>query len=243
MKRNTCWILFFFASYFVCSAQNSAIYLGAKYGIQLPVGELSDRFGVNSNVGLEFSILTKNNYLFSIEGDYLFGRNVEQNTISQLADSKGAIVTSDYRISNIKISERGFTIGLQVSKIVDLSADESITGIRFGLGAGYLQHKIRIKEDQGGIKQFEDPYIRGYDRLTSGPYISQIVGFQHFDYTGRFNFFLGFTAHEAFTKDRRGFAYDTQEVIDENRLDILLGARASLYITIKNMKPPELLEY
>ncbi|MCB0780081.1 MAG: hypothetical protein KDC03_11205, partial [Flavobacteriales bacterium] len=67
--------------------------ISLSYAYQLPNGDLSERFGANSNVGLSVSVKFRNNYLVGLEGGFLFGDKVlEPGLLSNVATSNGAIL-------------------------------------------------------------------------------------------------------------------------------------------------------
>src|SRR5687768_11474404 len=66
------------------SIRDSAIafpMIGATIAYQFPGGDLSDRFGSNFNVGGVFQWKLKNNWVFGVEGNFIFGTNVKEDNI------------------------------------------------------------------------------------------------------------------------------------------------------------------
>src|SRR6266496_1605756 len=45
--------------------------IGFSYGYQIPLGELSERFGNNGLVGAEVNYKLRNNFTFGIDGGYM----------------------------------------------------------------------------------------------------------------------------------------------------------------------------
>lgn len=217
-------------SIFRVSAQefgDPGLLLGMSYAYQLPGGDLVHRFGPNFSAGLsgEF-ILKKKALLFGLEGNYLFGDNVRTNVLASLLTPEGLIIANDKSYANVLLRERGFYLGGQVGKIIGLLPDNPRSGLRLSLGAGLLQHKIRIQDDPfRPVAALSGDYKKGYDRLTNGLTLRQFIGYQHLDPHLRLNFFAGFEFLQGFTRSRRDFDFDTRMKDEKKRLDLLWGFR------------------
>ena len=86
-----------------------------------------------------------------------------------------------------------------------------------------MQHKIRIEHQNNVIPQLEGEYIKGYDRLSNGFMLTGFVGYFNMSSSKMANFYIGYEFMQGFTKNRRGFNFDTKESDSKNRLDILSG--------------------
>lgn len=201
--------------------------LNFSYAAQWPGGDLSDRFGQNFSLGLGGEFITKKKHLLlGLEGNYLFGDQVKTNVLANLQTPEGFIIASDKSYANVFLRERGFYLGGRLGKIFGLSPNNPRSGLRVTLGAGLLQHKIRVQDDPTRfVPQLAGDYKKGYDRLTNGLTLKQFIGYQHLDPNGRINFFAGFEIMEGFTQSRRDFDFDTRRADTENRFDLLWGIR------------------
>ena len=124
----------------------------------------------------------------------------------------------------ILLRERGLHINGHIGKIFPLSDKNRRSGIRVTVGAGFLQHKVRIQDDpQRLVPQLLDDYRKGYDRLTNGFALSQFVGYQIMSLDGRLNVYLGVEFIEGFTQNRRSLNFDTMLQDTDKRFDMLLG--------------------
>lgn len=227
----------------VTNAQNqvksNGIYLGAGYGIQLPVGELSDRFGSNNMLAGQIDLINSDLWVFSTSFNYMFGSNINEAIAGGLVDDQGRLINTALDIAEIDVKERGFAAFARVGRIMDLWSESNISGLKWSVGVGFLQHKVKLADSQNAVPYFEDKYVRGYDRLTNGLALSQFIGYQFLDNRGRLNFYGGFEAIEGFTKNRRGYNYNTRSTDDGSRLDMLLGFKVGIQITIKSFKDQE----
>ncbi|MBK7870546.1 MAG: hypothetical protein IPJ74_07625 [Saprospiraceae bacterium] len=198
-------------------------------GAQLPGGDLTDRFGPNLNVGGSLDFITQeSNFIFGFNGYYLFGTDIKEDVIAALRTPEGQIIGNDKSYADIQLRERGFYIGGSVGKLFTLSEKNARAGLRVTLGAGLLQHKIRIQDDPfRAVPQLFDDYKKGYDRLTNGLALHQFIGYQVLSTDKHTNFYIGLELTQGFTQNRRDFNFDTQMQDTSKRLDLLFGVKAA----------------
>jgi len=208
--------------------KGKALLLDFSYGYQFPGGDLKDRFGNNFILGGSFSYITpQSNWILGVEGSYLFGNQVKEDVISPLRTRDGLIISTERSPAEIALRERGLYVGLHAGKLISLLPDNSRSGLRISLGAGLLQHKVRIQDDPlRTVVQLDDEGKKGYDRLSNGAAIHAFLGYQHLGGRGKINFFAGVDFYQGFTQNRRDLNYDTMEAVDEQRNDRLFGFRA-----------------
>ena len=205
-----------------------------SYGVHFPGGDMATRFGRSFSVGAAFQRLSaKGNYLFGLQGQFLFGSEVKEDVLSGLRTKEGYIIGNDRSPADIQLRERGWYLGVQVGKLWGLSPDNPRSGIRASLGAGLLQHRIRVQEDPlRAVQQVQEAYERGYDRYTSGPTAYQWLGYQVFSRDGRINLYLGFEGMQAITRGRRDIQFDLKTPYLEKRVDLLWGIRAGWVVPL-----------
>ena len=225
------------------SISGNGAYLGVFYGVQWSAGDLSDRFGSNSSVGATFEVFKNQKWIFGVEGQFLFGNEIKEDVFGGIVTDQGHIINSNYGIADIDIKERGINIFAKVGRIHDLWSEQHVSGFKWTIGAGFLQHKIRLKDAQDAVPFFNDDYIKGYDRLTNGFALTEFLGYQFLDVKGGLNFFIGAEFVQGFTKDRRGLNYNTGVEIDDSRFDMLIGLKAGMQITIKGFQPADEIWY
>ena len=204
-----------------------APHLTFNYAYQYPQGDLAERFGDNSNVGFSFGIKTQSNFYLGLHNNYFFGNTVKENgLLSNLLTDGGHIIDNNGQIAELIIQERGWTLGLEAGKIFPFFGPNPNSGLFLKGGVGFMQHKIRIEHQLNEITQLEGDYLKGYDRLTNGLYLSQFVGYHHMSDNRLLNFYVGIEAIEGFTEGRREFNFDTETDNVGARNDILVGVRA-----------------
>ncbi|MGB1206813.1 MAG: hypothetical protein ACPG5B_14285 [Chitinophagales bacterium] len=203
------------------------------YSLQMPLFDLNKRFGVNSNIGLTFLQKTKGNFLFGADAHYLFGNSVKEDSlVINLSNSQGYIIGTDGFPAEIRFLQRGFSFSGKIGGIIPVSTHKPNSGIMVLLGAGYLQHKIRVDDMNDVVPQIQDEYNKGYDRLTAGVMLSQFVGYLYLDDKRRINFFAGLEFTQGFMQPQRLYYFDTQTMEKEQRFDGLVGLRVGWVLPI-----------
>lgn len=216
----------------------SGVSLGYSY--QIPQNDLAERFGNNSNIEVSFFQKYKSNFEWSVNGSYIFGRNViEPGLLSNLITSTGTIINSGGNPADIAIEQRGFTATSGVAKIIPIFNINPNSGIKIKLDIGYQWHKIKIEELSNTVAALTKDKLPGYDRLTGGLFIKQNIGYQFMSDNEMVNFYIGFETGQAFTKSLREFNYDTGIPDTENRLDIYYGFRIAWFIPFYKRAPKE----
>ncbi len=206
---------------------DKALLLHITYAFQTPGGDLKDRYGYNFDVGGGLEWMTaKSNWIFGLDGGYLFGSTVKTDVLAGLRTPEGYIIGNDRAYADIQLRERGFHSTLLVGKLFSLSEVNKRSGIRATIGGGFIQHSIRIQDDPSrSVPQLSKEYKKGYDRLTNGVLLTQFIGYQYLGADRRANFFAGIECSQGFTQSRRDFNFDTRSSDTAKRLDLLFGIR------------------
>ena len=209
------------------------IAVSANYAYQFPSGDLATRFGNNHNVGVSALRKTTGNYLFGLEGGFIFGNDViESGLLRGLINSQGQIVDMEGAMADVLVFERGYSIFGVVGKIIPVAGPNPNSGIMLKLGGGYMRHKIRIQTQKNEVPQLEEDYLEGYDRLAAGPAGMIFLGYQHFSNNRMINFNIGFEMQLGFTEPLRAYNFDTRTSESGRRFDGLTGVRAGWTIPI-----------
>lgn len=219
--------------------------LNTTFGIHQPAGKLAERFGMDMHVGggIEYISLSKG---WIIGGDifYMFGKDVKEDVLKNMRTADGAILGDIGTYASVDLRERGLYCGMNGGRLFKLSDNGNrIGGVRLTLSVGFLQHKIRIQDNSNSAPQLQSPYTEGYDRLTNGFALSQFIGYQMISRDKTINFFIGLDFTEGFTRNRRVFNFDTRQVDDKKRLDMLYGIRAGWFIPLFSNQNADNIEY
>lgn len=214
-----------------------------NYTAQWPEGDLKNRFGFNSSIGGGFNYKLASNWYFGINGSFLWGRNVKENGIlDALKTSEGYIIDKEGRPSTVYLEERGFNIFGNFGRLFNQVGLNKSSGILTYVGAGFMQHKIRIHyKDE--ITNLEDNYKKGYDRLSNGPAFNGFFGYLFMSNNRLINFYLGLDYITAFTKNRREFNYDTRSFDTKTYNDQLIGLKFGWIIPLNKRRSQEFYYY
>ena len=219
---------------------NNVVLLSPSYNAQFPFGNMKDRFGFNSNIGMLLGYRFGKNWLVGIEGNYLFGTKVKENNIlASIATSTGQHITTEGYLVDTKLSEEGFTLKAIAGKVFRVSKKLPGSGIFLMGGLGYLQHKILIKIPTRLVPQLDKTYQKGYDRLSNGPVLSLGTGFMFLERKKLLNFYLGCQADIAFTHNTRAWNFDEARKDNTQRKDIFVGVKFGFIIPVYTNKDNE----
>lgn len=205
------------------SNSGKALLVHLSYLGQMPGGDLADRFGITNGLGGGLEWISANNLIVGLEGHYFFGRNVKEDPLAILRTPEGNIIGNNQLIADVVLRERGFYIGGLIGKLFPIGEQRS--GIRITLGAGALQHKIRLQDNTTSVAQITGDYAKGYDRLTGGFTLNQFIGWQHLGGNRRSNWFIGLNFSQGFTKSLRSWDFTEMRKLEGQRSDLQFGIK------------------
>lgn len=211
-----------------------------NFSYELPGGDLADRYGGNGNVGGSFFVKTKNNFVYMLEGGFIFGNSINEDSLFHLIKThNNYIIDGDGMYADVRTYERGYTILVKAGKVFPVFNDNPNSGLLLMIGGGFLQHKIRIENAGNTVPQLKDDYKKAYDKLTYGPALSQFIGYSHFSDNRLYNYRIGFEFTQAFTQARRNYDFDIMGKDTKKRLDLLYGLKVCWMIPFNRRKPAE----
>lgn len=219
----------------------------SSYSLQIPEGDMAERFGVNSSIGIQFLLKTKKNWIMGLSGDFMFGNTVHENGIlDSIKTSDGFLISMKGKLVDSRFLERGFNGFVKAGKLFPVWGPNKNSGVVAIFGVGFLQHKIRIElidEDADQVPQLSEEIKKGYDRLSRGIALNQSVGYIFLSNNRIANFYAGIDITEAFTKNIRGFNYDLMKKDDAQRTDVLIGFRVGWILPLYKRAPKEFYTY
>jgi hypothetical protein len=216
------------------------------YALQFPGGDLSDRYGINSNIGGGFLWKTPKNWFVGADFNSIFGSDLKNSDelLQNLKTETGHIIDMGGTFANYNLYERGYYATARFGKLFPVLSPNPNSGFVILLGAGYLQHKTRIDVEKNTVPQLTGDYKRGYDRLTGGFVLTQFVGYMYLSNSRVLNFFGGFDFSQAWTKPFRDVNFDTRlPDAQPNRLDLLTGFKLGWIIPIFPREPEKFYYY
>lgn len=230
-------ILGFILTFLFCSGTNgqalvkdSAIsfpFITMGMSIHLPGGDMAKRFGTSAAAHTGFNYKFKSGITLSAHGGFIFGNQLnEGNVLKGISTTDGEIIGNDGRIAQIRFFERGYYAGIDAGKIFSFKKPNPNSGIWVTMGAGFIEHKIRIENIGNSVFGLSKEYRKGYDRLTNGFMLHQFVGYVYFGNKRLINFFGGIEGMQGFTQGRRDYNFDTMSKDNKKRFDFLIGFKA-----------------
>lgn len=214
------------------------------YAAQFPGGDVSNRFGMNSMVGPAYMYKTNKNWLWGIEGGFMFGDQVKNshNILESIETSDGNLVDLEGIYADYRFFERGFSVIARTGKVLPVWPNRN-SGLALGLGGGYLQHKIYIEHPDKTAPQITGDYAKGYDELKHGPAFNAFAGYVFLGNNKAINFYLGIDYTLAFTKHVRPYSFARRAYNTGNYTDTFLGIKAGWFIPVYKRTPKEYYYY
>ena len=214
--------------------KNDILFISVNHTLQIPRGDLEQRFGSNSDISLTISYKTHNDFIFDINGGLLFGPTVkEDNLFNAINGDNGALISQNGEIPTIRLFQRGGHIDISSGKYFRLNSEKSESGIVLSIGTGYIYHKIFIETLTTALPQLNEEMIKGYDRLSGGILTKQFIGYVRFSKKTNIRYLIGLEFIQGFTQDLRRYNYTNQSYVTDNRRDYLLGLKCGFIVPIK----------
>jgi hypothetical protein len=136
--------------------------IGVHYGGNWAEGDLAERYGFASHIGISANYKTAKNWCFGLESNFLFGDNIRlRGLFDHLIDASGNITDINGDIGRILAYERGFNVNASFGKIFPVLSPNTNSGILIHAGIGYTLHKLRIETTDQVIPQLELDYRKG----------------------------------------------------------------------------------
>jgi hypothetical protein len=212
------------------------VMLFASYGYELPAADMAKRFGGAHIPGGGVMVAMPSNWLFGIEANGLYGSTVRENDLlATFRTSEGRIIGADGNYAIVEQNLRGFRAPvIKAGKLFPYAigpANER-SGFFAMAGLGYINHRINIIDRGLNLQQFlNEAYIRGFERRSAGPALTQSFGYLYLGPKRLINFFTAIELTQGFTSNRY-YNLDTRVAKERTRLDVMMGARVGLIIPI-----------
>ena len=252
LARISVVFIFYFLRMTLAQAQktiDSAItfpMFSGSFMVQLPGGDMAERFGVNTNVGGSFMLKLKSNILFDANANYIFGsqlRGDATHLFDSIATLDSNLINENGEFAKIRTYERGYFIGIRTGFIFPFLRPNPNSGPMLMLGGGILQHKIRIENDGNNTPQINGDYKKGYDKMCIGFSTSEFLGYVYFSRNQLMNFYAGFEFYQGFTKSGRSYDYALMKKDTEKRLDLIYSFKVGWIIPIYKRVPDKYYYY
>jgi hypothetical protein len=226
------------------SAQSFSMVAGS-FGLQLPGGDLADRYGASFSIGPAFLYKSSKNILFGVDYNYIYSENVKDAStlFSGIANTDGNIIDGNGMFAEYYLYESAFQLAFRAGRIYPLHGTNQNSGLMFTAALGLLQHKTWIYMQEDTAPQITGEYKKGYDRLRNGLSINQFAGYFHASDKGNVNYFVGIEATQALTKSRRSYDFTTMGPNNTTNIDLLWGIKFAWFFPIYRTIPKDYYYY
>ncbi len=202
--------------------------LRISYAVQVPMGgDLNARFGLAHHIGGSFAYKTRNNWMVSLGGYYIFGDDVQNKEVllDEMLTPNNIIIADNGGPAIVNIGQAGYVIDVRVGRILPFLMANRNSGPLLSLGAAFMEHWISYDVEGNAIPQLRGDYLKGYDRLTNGFLINQFIGYHYQGDTRLLNFYGGFEFSQGFMGNRRSYDIPEQRKIDSQLTYFQFGFR------------------
>jgi hypothetical protein len=218
----------------VRDSANAAWHFKMNFAGYAPGGDLADRFGPMVGIGLDIGYKTRENWLFGVSGNFMFGNKVNDTyyIFGSQTTAEGYFLGINGEYAIVEFINRGFYTGGYFGKILPILNHNPNSGLFFTLGLGYIQNKIYIRNPSETYPQLLGEYGKGYDRLHSGCASVQNIGYLHSGNKRTINFAVAFEFMQGFTSNQRAFNWDTNMPDTARKIDLYFGLKVSWFLPI-----------
>ena len=198
------------------------------YAFELPAFDTRDLYGISHNLGGSFVYKTASNWMFTANGNFLFGNKVKGDRISIFGEGitteHGEIIGGSGSMTELAVDQRGFFFQAEVGKLIPFGPNPN-SGFFVQAGAGYLRSRIRTDFQETMLNTpyvVEGDYQYGYDRMRGGPAFHFETGYLYLSDTRLLNLSVALEVTYARTRDLRDYdfrVFDGQPVGTTNPKD------------------------
>ena len=197
------------------------------YAAQFPALDTKSDYGFTNTIGGSFIHKTQGNWLFTGNGNFIFGNKIKGSRIDLLGESittlYGEVIGGGGIPTSLAFFQRGLHFQAEVGKLFPLAPNPN-SGIFVQLGAGYLWNRLRIDyqiETQNPPLPLMDDYQYGYDKMRGGFALHAEAGYLILSNTRMYNLSVSLEATYARTQSLRD--YDFRVFYDENGEPHIMG--------------------
>lgn len=235
MKGIICIFLFLFS--FQTKAQYGIVALTGGYTYQFPFGDLGDNYTNNSNISAGLTYKLKSNWIFGLEGQFLFGSDVSNRfALGSMINSNGFIIGDNTSLVVPEMEGRGGNIFAEVGKIFPTSEENKNSGIALKLGLGYFYYHTSITTDEI-VPQLLEDYYAGYTRAQGGLSFVPYVGYIFYGKKKMFNAQIGIQGVYSQSNYLNKWDFvNNQSLENETNSNILIGPKVGMAVILKTFQ-------
>lgn len=223
----------------------STVLFQASYAFQFPGGDLSERYGHNSQVAAVIGYKTNRNWLWNAHFGFIFGDKVKgrRELLSMISTPDGEVIDGDGTFTSLALFQRGFHLQAKAGKLFSSGKPNPNSGFFVHAGIGYLTHRIKIETQFGTAPQLQNDYAKGYDHLRGGFAHSIEAGYFFMGNKRTLNFSAGLELISAYTKPLREYSFDLMQRETGHYTDHYIGIRFNWMIPSYRRAPQKYYYY
>lgn len=201
------------------------------YAFHFPGLDTKDLYGVSNNLGGGLVYKTESNWLFTANGNFIFGSNLNVDRVEVfgegITNDDGEIIGGAGSFSTFEINQRGFHLQAEVGKLFPCGPNPN-SGFYVQAGFGYLRNRIRVDYQQTLLNtpyQVDGDYQYGYDRMRGGAALHLEAGYLYLSNTRLLNASIALEVTYARTRSLRDYDFrvftnsETGEMEPVGRID------------------------
>lgn len=210
-----------------------------SYSFQFPGGDITERYGDNSTIGIGLKYKTSKNFIYSFDANFIFGSDIKNvdSILDMVLTEEGFIIDGNGTYALYALYERGYNINFSIGKIFPILNPTKNSGLMVTAGFGYLLHRMKIDNQHRTAPQISDDYAKGYDMLTGGISLNQFIGWFYMGNSKLTNFYAGVEFHEAFTHSLRDWNFSAMKKDDNKYFDYFIGIKVGWMLPIYKRAP------
>lgn len=208
--------------------------VGTGFSFNSTSGPWSDRFDNNYSVGLSLGRKTAENWIFQVEGNFLFGGEVpnREAALGNVFTENSQVLNLNGSYAQVNINQRGTYFGVGVEKILPFLDLNQNSGFSVSAQGGLIWHWLNIDNVGADVPQINQEWEKGYDRMQRGTYLSESIGWRYHSTNRRINFKLSLVATQLYTRDLRTYHYPTGLLNQEPEWNQLYSLKLQWFLPI-----------
>lgn len=217
---------------------SSMVWTNANFSMQWPIGDLGKLYKSNFSIGTGFTYKTSNHWTFDVHFNYCFGANIKDSTLLEnLLTSKGDLIDGNGLKATLYMEGQYWHVGAGIGRIIPVSKTYLNSGIWIRANVGFIRHKIHFTDVDNQIPQIGGDYRKGYDKRSSGIFLSQFIGYLHIGKSRVASFYGGIEFMEMWTKLDRNYDFNTGPTKDlKNKFSGLIGFKVGWIVPLYTQK-------
>ena len=198
-------------------------------GFYLTGADLAKGFPQFASLPVGIYYKSASNVTMGVNFTPFWGNKVSYNNLfGDMLGPSGELLDQNGYPTIIRYYMRGNSTTATIGKLIGGKANKP-GKFEIAIGAGFMQHYVKMQFDAGKTPQLEGAYAKGYDRLTNGLQLVQHFRW-HYLNPETISLFVGLDVSQGFTQNRRNWNYGDYGPDKRTRFDFYSGLSAGIII-------------